>query len=1055
MKKITLLLFFLIHICFTNAQNLTSVVGMNTSGESYQGANIFWSSHSEATSYSIRYRPSFSSQWLTKKSITTNHLVLDNCQPNATYQFSIKAHSINDSSDWSSVTTFATTKPIWIENNVYKLAPYNFPGTSEAKLAELKSIKNNDYSSEDELKFLERFKDDNTRIIASYGTNYGSIYFENEKASYAYAQHSLVYGIAEDNNNHKNASTTFLQQADLYVSAPQTLKIDLFPSFTIKGQIPKYFYFSKFSNYLNKNYENLMRQAISKWSYDSLAFTRSYDGYVHTPTNAPIDPYRREHPDYSNSGAWEPSARNSWVDTRNTDNLKAMRETSAFLFLGEIKNTTIQDIYRTRLINHVATLYHVGYSEWDSENYFSHSFAPFSNLYAFSEDVQMRKIGKAALDWYVTTGAVKYFRGTMAGPSKRVSSESFNLPLSGVAVQVPYLYFGNAIKPTQYSIGNERDEYTSFLSGYRPTMAVYGIAVQDFDPYTEMLNTHPIYATFSPLTATNPNYFETLYYGKTYRMASAVSSGSDGDMCPYGLEIFDSQYGCLPFFTGFATSTAVTAIKNSHDQIAQFRNLQIRLSSTDVYKILLPTSTQMEIVNDIWFFKFEKTWIAFKPINMQNPVISQITDIAIGYHTMMSYLTCSKITGGANYFGYAMEICDDEQMSYEEFKTQFTNDNVNVSDLANGTVSIKSVNGHYLKMKYNTTSELPYVYRNENQVYSYTDIANFHPFYSMVPPSVILENPIVQSTDVSITADLHKPLKATVMESWKSGKLTVMSNKGYFESELTPLGVYTWNERPINENDRTKLTYLAIFNNGDKIYETSDVAKLNENSLFWKWNNARNGISKIKVLVIDAEGDSAWSKPQEINITNSDLTAPNTPIGVTANTYQQYKIQLNWTANTDLDLMGYDVYRGTSVDFVPNESNRIANLLTNNTFIDEHCAANTTYYYMIRSRDYSQNSSSNSALVSSTTDIFNNIETLHDKLQIFLYPNPCSDVLNIETNDEIVMIEIFDISNKKLNTTLGKNQKKQTLLLNHLPKGIFFIKIKTKNRYYVEKIVIL
>ena len=82
-----------------------------------------------------------------------------------------------------------------------------------------------------------------------------------------------------------------------------------------------------------------------------------------------------------------------------------------------------------------------------------------------------------------------------------------------------------------------------------------------------------------------------------------------------------------------------------------------------------------------------------------------------------------------------------------------------------------------------------------------------------------------------------------------------------------------------------------------------------------------------------------------------DSEAPATPTGLRATGLIE-SILLSWTANTELDLRHYAIYRGTS----SNPTTRIAYSNTT-TFIDCDVTVGTTYYYRIKAIDYSGNAS--------------------------------------------------------------------------------------------------
>lgn len=99
--------------------------------------------------------------------------------------------------------------------------------------------------------------------------------------------------------------------------------------------------------------------------------------------------------------------------------------------------------------------------------------------------------------------------------------------------------------------------------------------------------------------------------------------------------------------------------------------------------------------------------------------------------------------------------------------------------------------------------------------------------------------------------------------------------------------------------------------------------------------------------------------------TQSDTSPPASPGGAGASSAQG-QITLSWTANTESDLVYYNVYRATDSGgpfTVP------ATATINNTFTDADVADGTTYYYKISAVDTSSNESGLSSLMSGRPDI--------------------------------------------------------------------------------------
>jgi hypothetical protein len=252
------------------------------------------------------------------------------------------------------------------------------------KLSEVEPELRNPWTPELEAEFQQRA----ATIIRDFAnpTSYGNGYGENEKGAYPRAMLDFLAG------NRKQA-LAFLQSEDPEAQKHQhTEGIDYYYSFTLKGQIRKYFLFGQF---LNPAYKQRMFLGAKKWTEQ--------------------DPNGRPHPIYGNGDGtgrdWDISRRGGWVDSRNTDNLRAMRETSVYLMAQETGNEETRQVYKQKIQRYVWALYHIGMGEWDSEAYMSHTFTPYLNLYDFAKDPEVKKLAKAALDWMSAAAALKYYRG--------------------------------------------------------------------------------------------------------------------------------------------------------------------------------------------------------------------------------------------------------------------------------------------------------------------------------------------------------------------------------------------------------------------------------------------------------------------------------------------------------------------------------------------------------------------------------------------------------------------------------------------------------------------
>ncbi|WP_224367028.1 glycoside hydrolase family 9 protein [Hyalangium versicolor] len=138
------------------------------------------------------------------------------------------------------------------------------------------------------------------------------------------------------------------------------------------------------------------------------------------------------------------------------------------------------------------------------------------------------------------------------------------------------------------------------------------------------------------------------------------------------------------------------------------------------------------------------------------------------------------------------------------------------------------------------------------------------------------------------------------------------------------------------------------------------------------WNPANDpsyvnvGATPVKTPYIPVYEDGVRLYGIEPGSAPTDSTPPAQPAGLTA-TAAASQIQVAWTANTEADLLGYNLYRSTSSGFTPSAANRIASGVVGRTYSDASLSASTTYYYKLTAVDTSGNESAASSEASATT----------------------------------------------------------------------------------------
>jgi hypothetical protein len=98
----------------------------------------------------------------------------------------------------------------------------------------------------------------------------------------------------------------------------------------------------------------------------------------------------------------------------------------------------------------------------------------------------------------------------------------------------------------------------------------------------------------------------------------------------------------------------------------------------------------------------------------------------------------------------------------------------------------------------------------------------------------------------------------------------------------------------------------------------------------------------------------------------TDAIAPAAPTGLTA-LAGNGSVSLSWSANTEPDLAGYNVYRSTTSGGPYVKANSV--LVTGTSYSDAGLTNGTTYYYTVTAVDTSSNESSKSSEVSATPGV--------------------------------------------------------------------------------------
>jgi len=144
-----------------------------------------------------------------------------------------------------------------------------------------------------------------------------------------------------------------------------------------------------------------------------------------------------------------------------------------------------------------------------------------------------------------------------------------------------------------------------------------------------------------------------------------------------------------------------------------------------------------------------------------------------------------------------------------------------------------------------------------------------------------------------------------------------------------------------------------IYRNGNKI---SQVEKQTD---YVDISTDANAKYSYQVSAVNFAGlESELSEKINVKTDDSEPSKPDSPTAVSGDR----KIEVSWSANPELDIKNYRVYRADEID----KEYRLLSEITGFSYVDEYLENGKTYYYRITAVDKQDNESSHSNSVSAT-----------------------------------------------------------------------------------------
>ena len=163
-----------------------------------------------------------------------------------------------------------------------------------------------------------------------------------------------------------------------------------------------------------------------------------------------------------------------------TENHKTMWRTSCLVYAqlfpdsAKISGYPVQEareLSQEMIRDYLKRLLYTGNGEYDSQIYYSHSIAPFLNLYDFSTDPEIKALAKFALDYYFLTYGLKIVDGAIAGAQKRGYIPHAT---AGETETMLWAFFDD----TSRDLSKAKTTIQQTTTSYRPNKVIYNILQQ-------------------------------------------------------------------------------------------------------------------------------------------------------------------------------------------------------------------------------------------------------------------------------------------------------------------------------------------------------------------------------------------------------------------------------------------------------------------------------------------------------------------------------------------------------------------------------------------------
>jgi hypothetical protein len=204
--------------------------------------------------------------------------------------------------------------------------------------------------------------------------------------------------------------------------------------------------------------------------------------------------------------------------------------------------------------------------------------------------------------------------------------------------------------------------------------------------------------------------------------------------------------------------------------------------------------------------------------------------------------------------------------------------------------------------------------------------------------------------------------------------------------------------------------------------QSGTVADLVATGSQLKWYAAATGGSQL------ASTTALTTGTYYVSQTNANCESARTPVSVVVNAVNAPTGNATQSFSQGATIANL-VATGSNLAWFASQANALAN--TNALSASTVLVNGTTYYAM----QTVNNCRSNLPLAVTVTVTLSNDEVT--KLSFTMYPNPASDIVNIEMETEVKIVEVYSIHGQRLQSVTTK-----TFYLDNLPQGVYLVRVE-------------